>query len=392
MSNLLLLADAGDNALLNNKAYRKKGTTLGVPNYSTQPGDETNLSGYTWNYDDDDVSGGSNHRVYSADEYSATRIIGNYGQGLAGNGPAYCYSPPVAGVVRIWLTTALSFTVYVNGVAASVNRAANGQAEAIAVKVLAGDVITCYSGSLNGGAVTEAYYLFWPFEYEYTIPSFFPDEHKFHFTMDNISGATLTNEVPVIGDGTITGATQVSGVSGNALNFVANQYVTVPYNSHYFYVSPDAPVSCSCFINFTTVGASGWQRIFTVGNWDEQITLHVNGGKLTFIILHHWGDRYLAKTSVATLSNDTTYHVGMSYDGSRTAGGIQLYINGIKLTDVTTNDTLSGATPNTAYPLYIGNSSDSSNEFLNGWIDEFHMSTRVYSESEMLYLKQLYMP
>jgi hypothetical protein len=45
----------------------------------------------------------------------------------------------------------------------------------------------------------------------------------FMYTMDNISGATLEDESPNNNDGTITGATSVSGHIGNALNLGVNK-------------------------------------------------------------------------------------------------------------------------------------------------------------------------
>lgn len=53
------------------------------------------------------------------------------------------------------------------------------------------------------------------------------------YTMDNISGATLFDESPNSRDGTITGATTVTGIIGDGLNFDgSNDSVVAPHPQH----------------------------------------------------------------------------------------------------------------------------------------------------------------
>lgn len=203
-----------------------------------------------------------------------------------------------------------------------------------------------------------------------------------HFTFDNVVGTDVIDDIHGI-PAAITGATEVSGIDGNARNFASDQYLTVAKANYRFWhdFSEGNPSSGAAWINVTN--QNEWQCIFGIGTASPYL-FHAENGSLSFSIIEGWSGNFLRKAKAGVLVNGTTYHVGYTYDGSSSIAGIKIYLNGIELTDdLTTNNTLAGSF-NSDFDLVIGNTIEyTSHNYLNGWMDELWIFGRELTAMEM---------
>jgi hypothetical protein len=106
-------------------------------------------------------------------------------------------------------------------------------------------------------------------------------------------------------------------------------------------------------------------------------------GCLTVHLVHHWPDdgiRIMAKEKIA---EDQWRHVFVTYDGSSSADGVKLYVNGEPQETVAMFDALRNSIV-TDQPLRVG--SRSTSEVLRGSVDDVRVYDRVLSEEEIVQL------
>ena len=108
---------------------------------------------------------------------------------------------------------------------------------------------------------------------------------------------------------------------------------------------------------------------------------HLVNGKLQFNLVQRWLDDALRVETATTLEPERWHHVVATYDGSRVASGVQLYVNGRRATLKVNLDDLN-QNFQTKEPLRIGAGGAPDNHF-HGDIDEVRIYERVLSPAQV---------
>jgi len=94
----------------------------------------------------------------------------------------------------------------------------------------------------------------------------------------------------------------------------------------------------------------------------------INNGKINFNIRTD-ASNYIRKNSVVAVNDDVWHHVAVTYDGSSTAAGIKIYIDGVLDSSASVQETGTLTTTTNSDPFKIGIRSTSVLEW-DGYIDE----------------------
>jgi len=116
---------------------------------------------------------------------------------------------------------------------------------------------------------------------------------------------------------------------------------------------------------------------------EYQYTITTSGNVALVLFSGGAGSIALATRNSATLSTGAWHHLVATYDGSKTVGGMKIYIDGSSqaLTDISFGGTYAGMN-NTASKVYIGGFADASPSF-NGIIDEVGIWSKVLTQAEV---------
>jgi hypothetical protein len=151
-----------------------------------------------------------------------------------------------------------------------------------------------------------------------------------HFTFDTLAGDNhlLTNEVTAAGNATIGANSLVPGKSGQALQFTGDDPVAFAnligsiqpwdqYSLSFWLRLPETLTNAVIFhrSDGTDVGFSGAE-------------LSLENGRLFFVIKRFWPGNAIAIRSLQAVPRNQWAHIGVSYDGSGGAEGMQLFVNG----------------------------------------------------------------
>jgi hypothetical protein len=161
----------------------------------------------------------------------------------------------------------------------------------------------------------------------------------------------------------------VAGVvgSGIKLNNTLSNRISIPDSPSFSFTdgANDTPLSISLWFN--TEDTSLNQMIINKLNTQREWFVYLVGGKIRFQ-LEGLGSMYAETASI--FSNNTNYHLAITYDGSKTVGGIKIYINGVSKTLTTVNSSYAG-TINGGDSVVIGNhGNQTSNIGFKGILDE----------------------
>lgn len=160
-------SDYGDSIVFNGKALRKIGTIQDLPNATIGGQDQINIGGFAWAYDDNNVSGGTEHTVWTPYEMAISNIPLFYrGALVVSNVETEVMYAPTDGILRIYFNSeyGVNLSVLKNGAVVASGRAPFPQSNAMVVKVLAGERITAQVQS--GSAVCTVRFL--PYRYRYS--------------------------------------------------------------------------------------------------------------------------------------------------------------------------------------------------------------------------------
>lgn len=103
-------------------------------------------------------------------------------------------------------------------------------------------------------------------------------------------------------------------------------------------------------------------------------------GKLQVHLINEWDKNAIRMATDAALPSNAWSHVGMTYDGSSTGTGIQLYINGVPVRATADINKLTGSI-STDQPLRLGRRSAS--EFFKGRLTDFRVYDSLLKDYEM---------
>jgi hypothetical protein len=110
--------------------------------------------------------------------------------------------------------------------------------------------------------------------------------------------------------------------------------------------------------------------------------MYTQAGELKFSFVNTLSSNWLwVETTGANIDDNNWHHVAVIHDGSGTAAGVNLYVDGKLQTKVVNNDNLTATTITTA-PFAIG-SRNSSDGFLNGSIEEVRIWNVARTQNEI---------
>lgn len=175
------------------------------------------------------------------------------------------------------------------------------------------------------------------------------------------ASSPLRNAVVLAGTG------GMQSVSDANLNFNSNQ-----------------PFSVSCWFNLSS--ATVEQTL--IGHLDPSNNfigweINLNGfgiaGTARFLFINVFPSVQL-NTYVSGLLSGNLYNIVVTYDGSATAAGVVIYLNGVPSSQTVLANNLSGSTQN-AVPIFLGERSDGSNS-LTGYVGPTFVWNRVLTSAE----------
>lgn len=107
MANIRVMQNLGSAIVVGNVPYTRVSTSPSAGTVTDTPstGDTINVETVTFDYDDDNVLGGPNHRTWTAGEIACAHYLTeNYATTYmtANNTPFYIYTAPSDGIIRIW--------------------------------------------------------------------------------------------------------------------------------------------------------------------------------------------------------------------------------------------------------------------------------------------------
>jgi hypothetical protein len=146
----------------------------------------------------------------------------------------------------------------------------------------------------------------------------------------------------------------------------------------------DLPFSVTMKVNFNSFSGN----LFFFGkdgstNSREYLIGATASNQLTCFIFKSDNTGRLAIRQQSSLSTNTDYYFTQTYDGSKTVGGLKMYIN--KVIQTTTNvssGTYTGMS-NTSSDLIIGNSAFISNAGINGTMKDIRLWDKELSQEEV---------
>ena len=113
----------------------------------------------------------------------------------------------------------------------------------------------------------------------------------------------------------------------------------------------------------------------------EGYGLYLKGGKLQVNLVKRWLDDALRVETESTLELNRWHHVAMTYDGSRVADGVKIYVDGVSQKIKPVLDDLNQSF-NTSEPLRIGGGGGPENRF-RGNIGDVRVYGVVLTPAEM---------
>ncbi len=187
-----------------------------------------------------------------------------------------------------------------------------------------------------------------------------------------------------------TSNTFSAGKIGNAINMTnnVNSFATISDSNLFSFTDGvnDKPFSISCWVKMTVSKTTGHflvskaRQTTTNSEW----VLFVFNQKIRFFISSPDQTKYIYIESISSLSINTYYHLTATYDGSKSASGMKLYLDGVQISTQTfTLGVYTGMT-NGIEPVRFGvytNGSILNN--LVGQLDETGIWSRVLSQNDV---------
>ena len=207
-----------------------------------------------------------------------------------------------------------------------------------------------------------------------------------HITFDQREEETLVNlAAPDHPPTTAEINPTVPGVFGEAIAFTGDDPLEVPEVGHF---PREQPFSASIWIRPRQI--SEREIIFSrSGGGDDAASLGYEflllDGKPTFSIIHYWPGNAMRVQAKETLSAGQWRHIGVSYDGSSRANGVQLYLDGQPLELTTIRDNLTRQITEWSgdrQQLVIGQRYRDRG-FVGGQVDEFRLFDREIAPAEV---------
>ncbi len=175
---------------------------------------------------------------------------------------------------------------------------------------------------------------------------------KSHLPLDETDGELVANRVIAEHGGIIKGqARRKPGRLGQALDFDGLNYVDAGQIGDFENADK---FSISVWIQFASNEIGTVLSKMDDDNAYRGYDLMIDGGKIAAHFVSHWPDNGFRIASTNPVSLNAWHHLVVTYDGSKRAKGIKLYVDGVAQEfDVTTDNELAGSLK-TDKPFHIG--------------------------------------
>ena len=208
----------------------------------------------------------------------------------------------------------------------------------------------------------------------------------------NMDAANRASYVP---DATLSYNTTNLSISGSLINdtsFIDSDPKSWDFDGVDDYITM-GDVNELDFSNTDTYTLSAWikatesgnEKVFTKALFGGDYTgwaMYINGIKLNASLVESLSS-YIHKVGTTNLTLGVWFNITTTYDGSSSASGMNLYVNGSLESMTTSRDDLAGSSVTTA-PLNIGSMNDGSSDFA-GNIANAQIYNRALSASEVLH-------
>lgn len=200
-----------------------------------------------------------------------------------------------------------------------------------------------------------------------------------HLTMDEAEGDVVANRVIAAQGGMIKGkALRKPGRLGQALEFDGSNYVDAGQIGDF---DNTDKFSISVWIQIASNDIGTVLSRMDDDNAYRGYDLMIDGGKIAAHFISHWPDNGFRIASKNPVSLNQWHHLVVTYDGSKRAQGVKLYVDGIAQEfDVTNNNELAGSLK-TDKPFHIGRRHKSVP--LKGLVDDLQLFGSALSSDEV---------
>jgi hypothetical protein len=173
-----------------------------------------------------------------------------------------------------------------------------------------------------------------------------------HLPLDEAEGVVVGNNVIAEQTGTIKGnALREPGRLGQALKLDGSNYVDAGQIGDF---DNTDKFSISVWIQLSSNDIGTVLSKMDDDNAYRGYDLMIDGGKIAAHFVSHWPDNGFRIASKNPVSLNQWHHLVVTYDGSKRAQGVKLYVDGVAQEfDVTTNNELAGSLK-TDKPFHIG--------------------------------------
>ena len=215
-----------------------------------------------------------------------------------------------------------------------------------------------------------------------------------HWKLDESAGTSAADSSGGANTGTLTNGPvwqpTTGGISNGALSFDGvDDYVDIANESNFDFDRTD-PFSISAWVydNKTSGFSYVVTKVLNGTNWPGyRFMLDSTNRKLYGLLVGvtggtAGGDAIDVRTYAGTLSVNAWHHIAMTYDGSATAAGVRLYIDGADMAHDVTHDGLVSSMLNNQ-TVHLGKSPSDGGGRLDGYLDDVRVYNRVLSGDDV---------
>jgi len=190
-----------------------------------------------------------------------------------------------------------------------------------------------------------------------------------YFTLDESEGDVVRDQVVPDRVGKIVGTVnRVNGRFGQALSFDGSTFIDAAQVGAF---ESTEPFSVAAWIQLTSNDPSTVLSKIDEANSYRGYDLIMESGRVAAHFVHSWPDKAFKVVSKTPISLNEWHHVAVTYDGSRRAAGVRIYVDGsLQDIEATTDNELSG-TLKTDKAFHIGQRQNSAP--FRGQIDDVQL-------------------
>jgi hypothetical protein len=168
--------------------------------------------------------------------------------------------------------------------------------------------------------------------------------------LDETAGPAVATSDPAV-RGTVQGSPRwAAGKVGGALEFDGKTHVLLPPGPG---PNPDGPFSVALWVLTQGKGSVALLSRMDEGAAYRGFDLLLEDGKVTSHLIHRWPEEGLKVATKQPIPRDGWHHLALTYDGTKMAAGVKVYVDGQPQSLDVAKDTLHG-TARTEQPLRLG--------------------------------------